>query len=215
MVLELVIYDIGNQMAQEHLAQNIIELYQKHAREWIELRGKGLSEKVWLDRFLSLLPSSANILDLGCGSGQPIAAYFIAQGYQITGVDASDQMIEAARLSFPKQVWMQQDFREYLTGHKFQGILAWDSFFHLTPEDQRKMFKRFAKYAQSGTALMFSSGPEQGEAIGLLCGEPLYHASLSAEEYQTLLQDNGFKLIKMIAEDVECTGHTIWLAQYR
>ncbi|MDO3666716.1 class I SAM-dependent methyltransferase [Acinetobacter higginsii] len=202
-------------MVQEHLAKHIIELYQQHAREWIELRGKVLSEKVWLNRFLTLLPSSASILDLGCGSAQPIAAYFIAQGHQVTGMDASEYMIEMARQSFPEQVWVQQDFREYFTEQKFQGILAWDSFFHLTHDDQRNMFKRFAEYAQSGTALMFSSGPTQGEAIGSLCGEPLYHASLSAEEYQTLLQDNGFKLIKMIAEDVECTGHTIWLAQYR
>ena len=154
-------------------------------------------------------------MDLGCGSAQPIAAYFIAQGHQVTGVDASEYMIEMARQSFPEQVWVQQDFREYFTEQKFQGIVAWDSFFHLTQDDQRKMFKRFAEYAQSGTALMFSSGPAQGEVIGSLFGEPLYHASLSAEEYQTLLQDNGFKLIKMIAEDVECTGHTIWLAQYR
>ncbi|USA52169.1 class I SAM-dependent methyltransferase [Acinetobacter sp. C32I] len=201
-------------MVQEYLAQHIIELYQQHAREWIELRGKVLSEKVWLDRFLALLPSSVSILDLGCGSAQPIAAYFIAQGHQVTGVDASEYMIEMARQSFPEQVWVQQDFREYFTEQKFQGIVAWDSFFHLTQDDQRNMFKRFAEYAQSGTALMFSSGPEQGEAIGSLCGEPLYHASLSAEEYQTLLQHNGFKLIKMIAEDVECTGHTVWLAQY-
>jgi len=202
-------------MVQEYLAQHIIELYQKHAREWIELRGKFLSEKVWLDRFLALLPSSVSILDLGCGSAQPIAAYFIAQGHQVTGVDTSEYMIEMARQSFPQQVWVQQDFREYFPEQKFQGIVALDSFFHLTQDDQRKMFKRFAEYAQSGTALMFSSGPEQGEAIGELGGEPLYHASLSAQEYQTLLQDNGFKLIKMIAEDVECTGHTIWLAQYR
>lgn len=201
-------------MVQEHLAQHIIELYQQYAQEWIELRGKGLSEKIWLDRFLTLLPSSASILDLGCGSAQPIAAYFIAQGHQVTGVDASEHMIEMARQSFPEQVWVQQDFREYFTEQKFQGILAWDSFFHLTQDDQRKMFKRFAEYAQSGTALMFSSGSAQGEAIGSLFGEPLYHASLSTEEYQTLLQHNGFKLIKMIAEDVECTGHTIWLAQY-
>ncbi|MEB6480112.1 class I SAM-dependent methyltransferase [Acinetobacter vivianii] len=202
-------------MVQEYLAQHIIELYQKHAREWIELRGKFLSEKVWLDRFLALLPDSASILDLGCGSAQPIAAYFIAQGHQVTGVDASEYMIEIARQSFPEHVWVQQDFREYFPEQKFQGIVAWDSFFHLTQDDQRKMFKRFAEYAQSGTALMFSSGPEQGEAIGELGGEPLYHASLSTEEYHTLLQDHGFKLIKMIAEDVECTGHTIWLAQYR
>ena len=29
----------------------------------------------------------------------------------------------------------------------FQGILAWDSFFHLKPADQRKMFAVFRNHA--------------------------------------------------------------------
>ena len=63
-------------MNNERLAQKIIQIYQKYGRDWTELRGDYLYEKAWLDRFLALLPSTdANVLDLGCGSGQPIAAY--------------------------------------------------------------------------------------------------------------------------------------------
>ena len=194
-------------------AQNIIEIYKKHARAWTELRGNFLYEKAWLDHFLSLIPQHSEILDLGCGSGKPIADYLIQHDHKITGVDSSDVMIEMARQNFPEQHWLQADMRTVELEQKFNAILAWDSFFHLTPNDQRQMFRQFAQFAQQGTVLMFSSGPSHGEAIGDLFGDALYHASLAPEEYQALLKQSGFKVIKMVAEDVECTGHTVWLTQ--
>ncbi|TCB60956.1 class I SAM-dependent methyltransferase [Acinetobacter terrestris] len=198
---------------QPEFAQNIIEIYKKHARAWTELRGQFLYEKAWLDHFLSLLPDHSTILDLGCGSAKPIAAYLIAQGHSVVGVDSSEVMIEMAQENFPEQSWIQADMRHMDSGQKFQGILAWDSFFHLTQEDQRAMFSIFQKHAEPRAALMFTSGPSHGEAIGNLFGEALYHASLAAEEYKQLLNDHGFQVIKMVAEDVECAGHTVWLAQ--
>ena len=200
---------------QLELAQNIIEIYKKHARAWTELRGNFLYEKAWLDHFLARIPQHSKILDLGCGSGKPIADYLIRHDHKITGVDSSDVMIEMARQNFPEQHWLQADMRTVELEQKFNAILAWDSFFHLTPNDQRQMFRQFAQFAQQGTVLMFSSGPSHGEAIGDLFGDALYHASLASEEYRALLKQYGFKVIKMVAEDVECTGHTVWLTQKR
>ena len=198
---------------QQSLADNIIEIYKKHACAWTQLRGEHLYEQLWLDDFLSLIPQSSRILDLGCGSAKPIAAYFIAQDYAVTGVDSSDVMIAMARQNFPEQNWIEADMRTVVLTQKMQGILAWDSFFHLSPADQRQMFAQFSKFAESGTVLMFTSGPSEGEAIGDMFGDALYHASLSPQEYRTLLQQHGFDVLKMVAEDAECAGHTVWLAQ--
>ena len=200
-------------MPNNHLSENIIELYRKYAREWVALRGEDLYEKVWLDRLLALVPAQAQILDIGCGSGKPIAAYLLAQGYTVTGVDSSETMLLMARQNFPEQTWLQADMRQFNLAQKFDAILAWDSFFHLTQDDQRHMFAQFARHAKLGTVLMFTSGPEHGEAIGELFGEPLYHASLSSEEYRHLLAQYGFEVLNMVVEDPECTGHTVWLAQ--
>ena len=198
---------------QSELAQNIIEIYKKHARAWTELRGQSLYEKAWLDHFLSLIPEHSTILDLGCGSAKPIAAYLIAQGHSVVGVDSSDVMIEMAQQNFPEQRWIKADMRTWMLDQKFQGILAWDSFFHLTPDDQRLMFKQFFQFAEQGTMLMFTSGPSHGEAIGDLFGQALYHASLSQDEYGQLLKNYGFEVVKMVAEDQDCAGHTVWLAK--
>lgn len=198
---------------QSALAQNIIEIYKKHARAWTELRGDFLYEKAWLDLFLTLIPAHPTLLDLGCGSGKPIADYLIQQGHTLIGVDSSDVMIAMAQKNFPKQTWVQADMRTVELDQKFNAILAWDSFFHLTPDDQRQMFAQFAQFSVANTALMFTSGPMAGEAMGDMFGDALYHASLSQDEYRVLLKQYGFNVVKMVANDVECTGHTVWLAQ--
>ncbi|BBF76454.1 class I SAM-dependent methyltransferase [Acinetobacter ursingii] len=201
-------------MNNERLAQKIIQIYQKYGRDWTELRGDYLYEKAWLDHFLALLPATdASVLDLGCGSGHPIAAYLIENGCQVTGIDRSEVMLEMARESFPEQTWIDADMRHFRFDQQFDGILAWDSFFHLTPDDQREMFAQFSAHAKRGAALMFTSGPSHCEAIGEMFGEPLYHASLDAEEYRALLAQYSFDVVKMVAEDAECTGHTVWLAK--
>lgn len=61
--------------------------------------------------------------------------------------------------------------------------------------------------------LMFTSGPAQGEAIGELRGETLYHASLAPDEYRALLAANDFDVVDQKSDDPDCGGHTIWLAR--
>lgn len=107
---------------------------------------------------------------------------------------------------------MVADMRELNLGRRFDGIVAWDSFFHLGADDQRAMFPRFAAHAQPGAPLMFTSGTSEGEAIGSWCGEPLYHASLDSSEYQRLLASNGFQVRAHAVEDPQCGHHTVWLA---
>ena len=127
-------------MASEDAA-GIIDLYQRKASDWIENRARTrLIEKPWLDRFRALLPPAAPILDLGCGSAAPLAAHLIELGHSVVGVDSSPAMIGACRERFPKQEWIVSDMRGLALQRKFSGTLAWDSFFHLCHDDQRRMF---------------------------------------------------------------------------
>jgi SAM-dependent methyltransferase len=155
------------------------------------------------------------VLDLGCGAGEPIARYVSECGCAVTGVDSSPAMIAKFRARLPGQQALVSDMRTLSLGRRFHGILAWDSFFHLNHEDQRRMFPIFRAHAASRAALMFTSGPAYGEAIGCLEGDPLYHASLDAAEYRNLLEEAGFAVVATMAEDRTCGGRTVWLAQFR
>ncbi|AHG22501.1 methyltransferase [Chania multitudinisentens RB-25] len=196
------------------LAKNIITIYEKLADNWEQLRSTDLFEQPWLDKFLNLLPVNGQILDIGCGNGVPIAEYFIRQNFQVVGVDSSQSMIGHCQQRFPEQLWNVADMRLLALHQKFDGLIAWDSFFHLTREDQRNMFRVFKRHANSKAVLMFTSGPSDGEVVGVFEGEQLYHASLAPAEYRQLLKNNGFSVIDMIAEDPECRGRTVWLAQH-
>ncbi len=96
---------------------------------------------------------------------------------------------------------------------KFNLIIAWNSFFHLNYDDQRQMFITFSKHLQDNGMLLFTTGPEHRETWRNNGGENLYHASLSVEEYKTLLQRHKFKLVTYKIADINCHDHSVWLAR--
>ncbi len=102
-----------------------------------------------------------------------------------------------------------QDMRLLDLGRRLDALLAWNSFFHLSPDDQRGMFARFTAHARPGAPLMFTSGPDHGEVVGSWRGEPLYHGSLGPEEYRALLDANGFELVDHRLNDLQCGDGTI------
>lgn len=193
----------------------IVSLYERHAGAFDRDRYRGLFEKVWLDRFRALIPAGGSVLDLGCGMGEPIARYLIENGHAVAGVDSAPSMIALCRARFPAREWHVADMRGLALGRGFDGIVAWDSFFHLNHADQRAMFPVFRAHAAAGAALMFISGPSQGEKVGAYQGEKLYHASLDAAEYRALLSANGFDVVGHVVEDPDCGGRTVWLAASR
>lgn len=202
-------------MAWDPSSKQIGALYERHAAAFDRDRGNRLVERVWLDRFRAIMPDGAAVLDLGCGSGEPVARYLIEAGHRFTGVDSSSTLIGLCRSRFPDETWIAADMREVSLARRFGGIIAWNSFFHLTPDDQRQMFAVFRDHAEPGAALMFTSGPRAGEAIGSYQGEALYHASLDAADYEALIAVHGFSVVQHVVEDADCGGLTVWLARMR
>jgi len=154
-------------------------------------------------------------LDLGCGPGVPLAAYLLAQGCEVTGVDGARGMIDLFRENLPQANAHHADMRGLNLGATFDAILAWDSFFHLAPADQEAMFPVFARHAAPGARLLFTSGPAEGTAIGAVEGAPVYHSSQSPETYRAWLATAGFAVLSFVPEDPECGMHSVWLAERR
>ncbi|WP_306598629.1 trans-aconitate 2-methyltransferase [Geothrix sp. 21YS21S-2] len=198
------------------LAASVIDLYRRHGEHWAALRhAQPFPETGWLGRFASGLADGGDVLDLGCGSGRPIGAWLAARGFALTGVDTAGSLLAQARAALPGQAWIEADMRSLALGRRFSGVLAWDSFFHLDHDSQRGMFQVFAAHSAPGAPLMFTSGPRHGEAIGCLNGDPLFHASLSPEEYRGLLEAYGFEVVAFTPEDPACGSRTVWLARRR
>lgn len=198
------------------LADGIIGHYERHALAWDADRAcSPWNDRPWHDRFVAMLSKGAHVLDLGCGSGSPVAHHMATQGFRITGIDSSPTLISLCMDRLPDHEWIIADMRRLSLARSFEGILAWDSFFHLSHYDQRKMFEVFAAHAAPAALLMFNAGPGHGEAIGTYRGDPLYHASLDPAEYGELLAGIGFDVVAHVANDERAGGRTVWLARRR
>ncbi|WP_299830100.1 class I SAM-dependent methyltransferase [uncultured Roseobacter sp.] len=191
----------------------IRDVYETQAALYDAQRSRALFEARWLARFAACLPSGGRVLDLGCGAGEPIARWFIAEGFRVTGVDFADAMLEIARSRWPEGDWRQGDMRSFELGQTFDGIVAWDSFFHLKPAEQRGCIGRMATHLKQGASLLMTVGPEAGEVTGTVGGQPVYHASLSPAQYATCLEENGLRLTGYLAEDPETNKHSVLMAR--
>ena len=196
-------------------ANNVIALYQTYAADFDRWRSRDLMEKPWLDRFLTDLPPNASILDIGCGAGEPVSRYCIESGHEVTGIDASLSLISLCRQRFPGHQWLVGDMRDLSSDRRFDGLIAWHSLFHLTPEDQQRVLQRCMRLAAGEAVLMFTAGPDRQEMLGRFCGQPLYHASLAFEDYRSILAEGGFRIVAHEIEGQASGGATVYLARRR
>jgi len=195
------------------MSDRVIEHYERHAHAFDSARRREFVEKGWLDRFLLAVPKGGQILDLGCGGGEPIDRYLIDRGHLVTGVDASEKMIALCRTRFNRHIWLRADMRSAAMGRLFHGILAWDSLFHLGHDDQAAMLEKMARWLEPGGAMLFNTGPAHGEAIGCQFDEDLYHASLAPYEYRALFEELGLMEVAFAPDDAATRGRSVWLVR--
>ena len=60
---------------------------------------------------------------------------------------------------------------------------------------------------------MFTSGDGDGVAWGDMFGDALFHASLSPERFERVLEDAGLEVIDRLFWDDTCGGANVWLTR--
>lgn len=188
------------------------DVYARNAAYWDNVRSKELSERVWLDRLTETLPKKSRLLDLGCGTGVPVAGYFLDNGFDVVGVDYAADMIKIARKRFPQGQWHVADMCELPQLGMFHAVYSWDGFFHLSPDAQKTVLPKLATCVDRGGSMLLTIGPDAGEVIGEINGEQVYHASLAPCDYEKILRRAGFQSVEFVFNDSGCGGRSIVLA---
>jgi 2-polyprenyl-3-methyl-5-hydroxy-6-metoxy-1,4-benzoquinol methylase len=78
------------------------------------------------------------ILDVGCGGGIPIAKYLVEKGFRVSGIDSSEKMIRLAKKNVPVGTFLKADIRTYIIDEQYEGIIAWDTLFHIERKNQKE-----------------------------------------------------------------------------
>ena len=95
-----------------------------------------------LAKFLKTLPvglkPNSTILDLGCGTGKPVAATLAALGHKVTDVDVSPDLVDLCGKNVPNADFETGDMLSYRPKHKFDCVLSVLSLFLFNrPEIER------------------------------------------------------------------------------
>ena len=81
--------------------------------------------------FFSVLKPGARVLDVCCGCGH-VTRELVARGYQVTGVDASAELIAHAQRDLPAATFVVADVRQFQSTERFDGALStFDSLNHI------------------------------------------------------------------------------------
>jgi len=196
------------------VAESMRAVYDRQAHFFDTTRDRRLIlEGNWLARLRAAMPAKGSVLDLGCGAGEPIARHFIEAGHDVTGLDFSPIMLEIARERFPQATWIEADMRDFDLGRTFDAIIGWDSFFHLTHEGQRQAVGVISRHLEGGGHVLLTVGDEEGEALGAVGADPVYHSSFSPEGYRTLFAQAGMEVVDLALGDLNAGGRNILMAR--
>lgn len=113
--------------------------------------------------FLENVPVGGRILDAGCGSGRDTQA-FLAMGYTMVAMDASAQMVEAAR-ALTGQPVLQMRFQEIEWADEFDGIWACASLLHVPRAEMDDVWRRLIKAVKPGGVGFMSFKQGRGEGV--------------------------------------------------
>jgi 2-polyprenyl-3-methyl-5-hydroxy-6-metoxy-1,4-benzoquinol methylase len=149
----------------------------------------------------SLSPGAA-VLDLGCGSGVPIAEALMTDGFDVHGVDASPSMVAAFHRRFPDaRVACESVEESPFFGRLFDGAVAIGLVFLLPAPTQRALIRRVASVLKPSGRFLFTAPERECSWADALTGRT--SLSLGAEAYRETLAAAGLAVVDTYVDEGE------------
>jgi cyclopropane fatty-acyl-phospholipid synthase-like methyltransferase len=183
----------------------------------------------YVDRVLENMSPGARVLDLGCGTGDPVARYIVEKGFHVVGVDQSEKMLEIAKRVVPAAEFIQSDMVEMELTDKFAAAVAWDSVFHVGRKDHPIVFRKLADALETGGRLLLSIGGSGVDASMVdstsaagsevegftseMFGHTFFYSGYEPEITRKLLEAAGFEIEMWEVDDPSSRGHIAVIAR--
>lgn len=156
-------------------------------------------ERLYLSMLLAPLAEGSTVLDLGCGTGTPIAREIVSHGHHVVGVDGSEAMLSIARQELPGQRWIHDLIEQVEFDETFDAVVCWDSLFHLPRWRHLSIIRKLHLWLVPGGRLMVSTGglaDDDGDGfVDTMFGHEFFYGSLSPERMVAMLEESGFEIL--------------------
>jgi SAM-dependent methyltransferase len=198
--------------------------YDRIAAQWHKnFRGQAYVDRTlsYVDCVLEGLPPQANVLDLGCGTGNPIARHIIDRGFHVVGVDQSTKLLEIARTVIPESELIHADMVDLEFTETFAAAIAWDSVFHLPREAHPALYRKLARALDPGRRLLLSVGGSGAESLdstagGInseMFGQSFFYDGYAPDIARQLIETAGFEIELWEVDDPTSHGHIAVIAR--
>lgn len=168
----------------------------------------------YVDLVLRDLKPGARVLDLGCGTGEPIARYVAQRGFRVVGIDESQKMLEIAKKEVPEADFIRDDMVEVQLTGSFAAAIAWDSIFHVERKYHSSIFNKLAKSLEPGGKLLLSVGGSGAESFSSeMFGQTFFYSGHEPEIARRLLEAEGFEIDVWELDDPTSRGHIAVIAR--
>ena len=192
------------------------DTYNRIARDW---HTDHLADDWWIEhaeKFSSLLPAGASVLDVGCAGGVK-SKYLAKKGFRVTGIDFSEQFIEIAKKEVPEAEFQVLDIRDIeALNRQFDGIFIQAVLLHF-PKDEVAEILSFVLTQLKPGGLIHVSVKEQrpGQKAEEVRTENDYGYSyerffsyFTSEEIEAILKSLDLDIVH---SEVHPSGKTCWI----
>jgi 2-polyprenyl-3-methyl-5-hydroxy-6-metoxy-1,4-benzoquinol methylase len=171
----------------------------------------------WLAALRERLPSSAGVLDVGCGCGVPVARSLAGAGFRVVGIDISERQIERARRLVSQATFMQADAtRIVFADEVFDAVICLYSLIHMRLEAQPELLRRAGRWLRPGGWLLATTGQHAwtGTEDNWLGGPaPMWWSHAGAADYRAWLHDAGLEIASEGFVPEGSSGHALFWAR--
>jgi SAM-dependent methyltransferase len=162
----------------------------------------------FFETFCDRLPNGGTVLDLGCGPGTPATLEFAKRGFNVTGVDFSEVMIDLARVNVPGARFLCCSMTEITFKNKFDGIYSGHSMLCLDSENFAITAKKIELALLDGGLFFLALNEAASESLNPkdqlfdILGYPMFSRAYSEKEITEFFNFETMRLVKTQREAV-------------
>ena len=103
----------------------------------------------------------SRVLDVGCGSGLPLARELAGAGHAVTGVDINEVQVRRARELVPEAEFVRADAASLdFPVESFDAVVSFYALIHLPQDEQQELLRKVAGWLRPGGWFVCTTGSQ-------------------------------------------------------